>query len=185
MHLVQETAAGLLAKNHRIYYNELMDLIHTKEQLELREDKEMMNMEAAETVKEKKKKSTHPLERVKIVYDKWIQSVEDIGEAMKKYAEQNNLMSQPRRSLIGSYHGKKILLATPLLQWYISHGLVVTKIYQVVQYWPKDCFKKFGEEVSEARCNGDADPEQAIIADTMKLLGNSAYGKTITNKDRH
>ena len=77
-------------------------------------------------------------------------SLEDIGETMKKYAEQNKLMSQPRRTLIGSYHGEKILLATPLLQWYISHGLVVTKIYQVVQYWPEDCFKKFGEEVSLA-----------------------------------
>ena len=110
-------------------------------------------------------------------------SLEDIGEPMKKYAEQNKLMSQPQCTLIGSYHGEKILLATPLLQWYLEHGLVVTKIYQVVQYWPEDCFKKFGEEVSQARQDGDADPAQTIIADTMKLLGNSAYGKTITNKD--
>ena len=57
---------------------------------------------------------------------------DDIGETMKNYAEQNKLMSQPQHSLIGSYYGEKILLATPLLQWYISHGLVVTKIYQVV-----------------------------------------------------
>ena len=49
----------------------------------------------------------------------------------------------------------------------------------------ENCFKKFGEEVSQARRDGDADPEQSIIADTMKLLGNSGYGKTITNKDRH
>ena len=76
---------------------------------------------------------------------------DDIGEAMKKYSEQNKLMSQPRRTLIGSYYGEKILLATPLLQWYLEHGLVVTKIYQVVHYWPEDCFKKFGEEVSQAR----------------------------------
>ena len=85
MHLVLETAAGLLAENHRIYYNELMDLIHTKEQLELREDEEMMDMEAAETVKEKKKKSTHPLERVKIMYDKWIQEISVIGFNSEKY----------------------------------------------------------------------------------------------------
>ena len=85
MHLVQETAAGLLAENHRIYYNELIDLIHTKEQLELREDEEMMDMEAAETVKEKKKKSTHPLERVKIMYDKWIQEIPVIGFNSGKY----------------------------------------------------------------------------------------------------
>ena len=112
-------------------------------------------------------------------------SRDDIGESMKKYAEQNKLMSQPRCSLIGSYTGEKILLATPLVQWYLAHGLVITKIYQVVQYWPKDCFKGFGEKVSQAQQDGDADPDQAIIADTMKLLGNSAYGKTITNKDSH
>ena len=28
-------------------------------------------------------------------------------------------------------------------------------------------------------------PDKAIIADTMKLLGNSGYGKTVTNVDRH
>ena len=27
--------------------------------------------------------------------------------------------------------------------------------------------------------------DKAIIADTMKLLGNSGYGKTVTNVDRH
>ena len=112
-------------------------------------------------------------------------SRENIGEPMRQYAEANKLLTQPRRSLIGSYLGQKILLATPLLQWYLTHGLVVTKIYQVIQYWPKDCFKTFGESVSQARRDGDADPDQAIIADTMKLLGNSGYGKTITNKDKH
>ena len=103
-------------------------------------------------------------------------SRDDIGEPMKKYAEANHIMKQPRRSLIGSYKGKKILLTTPLLQWYLAHGLEV-KIYQVIQYWPNDCFKAFGEKVSQARRDGDQDPDQAIIADTMKLLGNSAYGK--------
>jgi len=98
---------------------------------------------------------------------------EDIGEHMREFAEANNLMSQPRRSLIGSYFRKKILLATPLLQWYLSHGLKVTKVYQVIQYWPDNCFLKFGKDVSDARRAGDADPDKAIIADTMKLLGKS------------
>ena len=38
--------------------------------------------------------------------------------------------------------------------------------------------------VSTAHRAGDADPHNAIIADTMKLLGNSGYGKTVTNIDR-
>jgi hypothetical protein len=97
-------------------------------------------------------------------------SREDIGEHMKQFAEDRDIMPQPRRSLIGSLKGDKILLATPLLKWYLDHGLQVTKIYQVVEYSPKPCFKSFGDAVSDARRTGDADPSKAIIADTMKLV---------------
>ena len=110
---------------------------------------------------------------------------DDIGPFMRAYAEENDIMSTPRRMLVGSYHGKNILLATPLLQWYLAHGLVVDRVYQIVEYERKPCFRQFGESVSAARRDGDADPDKAIIADTMKLLGNSAYGKTVTNVDRH
>ena len=112
-------------------------------------------------------------------------SRDDIGEYMKAYAEENDIMSRPRRNLIGSMVGEKILLATPLLKWYLEHGLEVTRVYQVIEYTPKPCFKPFGDAVSNARRAGDADPSKAIIADTMKLVGNSSYGKTITNKERH
>ena len=110
---------------------------------------------------------------------------DDIGPFMRAYAEENDIMSTPRRMLVGSYHGKKILLATPLLQWYLALGLVVDRVYQIVEYERKPCFRQFGESVSAVRRDGDADPDKAIIADTMKLLGNSAYGKTVTNVDRH
>ena len=112
-------------------------------------------------------------------------SRDDIGPYMRQYAEENDIMSTPRRMLIGSYRGEKILLATPLLRWYLAHGLVVDRVYQIVEYSPKPCFRDFGESVSASRRAGDEDPDKAIIADTMKLLGNSAYGKTVTNIDRH
>ena len=110
---------------------------------------------------------------------------DDIGPFMRQYAEENDIMSAPRRMLVGSYRGEKILLATPLLRWYLAHGLVVDRVYQVVDYEPNPCFQRFGESVSAARRNGDVDPDKSIIADTMKLLGNSAYGKTVTNVDKH
>ena len=82
--------------------------------------------------------------------------------------------------------GEKILLATPPLKWYLEHGLEVMRVYQVTEYTPKPCFKTFGDAVSNpARRTGDADHSKAIIADTMKVVDNSSYGKTITNKDRH
>ena len=97
-------------------------------------------------------------------------SREDIGEFMKAYAEEHGIIAQPRRSLIGSMKGDKILLATPLLKWYLEHGLEVTKVHQVIEFTPEPCFKSFGDAVSDARRAGDADPNKAIIADTMKLL---------------
>ena len=110
---------------------------------------------------------------------------DDIGPYMRQYAVEHNILTKPRRMLVGSYRGDKILLTTPLLRWYIAHGLVVDHVYQVVEYERKPCFRNFGESVSTARRNGDVDPDKAIIADTIKLLGNSAYGKTVTNVDRH
>ena len=46
-----------------------------------------------------------------------------IGDFMKGHAEENDIMSRPKRSLIGSMKGEKTLLATPLLKWYLEHGL--------------------------------------------------------------
>nr|XP_039250892.1 uncharacterized protein LOC120328465 [Styela clava]XP_039250893.1 uncharacterized protein LOC120328465 [Styela clava]XP_039250895.1 uncharacterized protein LOC120328465 [Styela clava]XP_039250896.1 uncharacterized protein LOC120328465 [Styela clava]XP_039250897.1 uncharacterized protein LOC120328465 [Styela clava]XP_039250898.1 uncharacterized protein LOC120328465 [Styela clava]XP_039250899.1 uncharacterized protein LOC120328465 [Styela clava]XP_039250900.1 uncharacterized protein LOC1203 len=105
----------------------------------------------------------------------------DIGEHMRQYAVDNKIMSQPRRSLIGSYIGNKILLATDLVRWYINHGIQITHIYQFIEYEPKECFAPFRDEVSAARREGDTSPEKAILADTYKLLGNSSYGKTLEN----
>ena len=42
-------------------------------------------------------------------------SSDNISEYMKTFAEENNIMSQPRQTLIGSMMEEKILLPTPLL----------------------------------------------------------------------
>ena len=102
-------------------------------------------------------------------------SQDDIGDFMKVYAEEHNIMAQPRCSLIRSMKGEKVLLATPLLKWYLEHGLEVTKVHQVVEFTPKPCFKSFGDAVSDARQAGNADPSKAIIADTMKLVSSYPF----------
>ena len=100
-------------------------------------------------------------------------SIDDIGPHMKEYCKANKLMGKPRRSLIGSYFGKEILLTTPLLRWYLSHGLVVTDIQQIVEYNPKACFKTFGDTVTGARREGDKDADSKIKGETWKMVGNS------------
>ena len=104
---------------------------------------------------------------------------------MQAFAEEHNLMSRPRRSLIGSYFGEKILLATPLIKWYLEHGLEVTRIYQVIQYTPVPCFKPFGDAVSDARREGDRDVNKAIIADTMKLVSALDVISSVFGVEQH
>lgn len=94
-----------------------------------------------------------------------------IGPTMRTFAEKNDLLKRPASSLISSYFGKKILMATPLLQWLLQQGLVCDKVYQVIQWKPSQCFKSFGDEVMTARREGDADPNKKIIGDMCKLLG--------------
>ena len=110
---------------------------------------------------------------------------DDIGEKMRAYAEAHHLLTRPRRTLISSYFGEEILLSTPLLRWYMSKGLVVDDVQQIIEYEPRACFKAFGESVTKARIDGDKSASCSILAETMKLLGNAAYGKTITDLARH
>ena len=60
----------------------------------------------------------------------------------------------------------------------------MTHDYQVIDYDLISCFRRFGDALSTAWRERDVYPHKAIIVDTMTLLGNSGYGKTITNVDR-
>ena len=109
-----------------------------------------------------------------------------IGRHMQTYAQSHGISEKGEtRNLISSLWGKKILLSTPLLRWYLEHGLVVRKIYEVIHYTPARCFEKFASEVSEARLAGARDKDKQILAETFKLWGNSAYGRTVMRKDLH
>ena len=110
---------------------------------------------------------------------------DDIGDHMKKHAEDNNLLSKPRRMLVASYFGKNICLITPLLRWYIDHGLEVSQVHQVIEYKPSNSFTEFGQTVTEARIQGDSDPNTKDISDSYKGIGNASYGKSATNLLRH
>ena len=112
-------------------------------------------------------------------------SREDLSEHMKQFAEEENYLKRPQRYLVGSLKGDKILLLTELLRWYMEKGLVVTKVYRVVEYERKALFRRFGASVTEARRAGDIDPSLKLVADTNKLIGNSAYGKLCQDKSKH
>ena len=109
-------------------------------------------------------------------------SLKDVGQDMQDYAKEHNIKDIPHCQLIGSNFGKKIGLLTPLFRWYLNHGLVITHIYTVGEYIPKGAFNSFMMQVTQARLDADCDNDKAVMAETMKLIGNSSYGKLITKK---
>ena len=77
----------------------------------------------------------------------------------------------PRRMLIGSYFGEQVMVATPLLQWYCTHGLIAENITAFVEYDPVPCFQNFTEEVANARRKTDVDQSGTAAGNTVKLIG--------------
>ena len=108
----------------------------------------------------------------------------DIGPFMQQYVKDEGLSEKPRRLLISSMKAEKILLSSPYLRRLLQKGLVVTKIYQVIEYAPKRCFSQFVQDVSNARRAGDIDEDKKMIAETMKLIRNSGYGSLIIDKEK-
>ena len=109
----------------------------------------------------------------------------DIGEHMQGYLEENKIKYVDRENLIASMFGEKILLITPMVNWLLKKGVKITKIYQVIEFDPKTCFKKFVNDVCNDRRAGDRDPSLTIIADTSKLIGNAVYGHSLMDKEKH
>ncbi|KAG3038532.1 hypothetical protein PC121_g23896 [Phytophthora cactorum] len=93
--------------------------------------------------------------------------------------------AKPARKLIGSYFGEKILIYAPLLKWYLSHGMEITKTYSFIKARSHKTFAPFMEAVSSARREGDADKSKAMIAEMMNLVGNSAFGRSGMDMSKH
>ena len=104
---------------------------------------------------------------------------------MQAFAEQHDIMTTPRRTLIGSYKGDKILLGTPLLKFYLDQGLVVSRVHRAIQWRSHPWLEPFADFVSTSRRAADADPNQKILGETAKLVGNAGFGRFIMDVTRH
>ena len=107
-----------------------------------------------------------------------------LSAEMQDYAKEFGLMKNGWKCLVASYFGEKIMLSTDYIKWCLEHGLVVTKCYQFLCYKKAQPFKDFLDFVTENRRRGDVDKSLSVIAETSKLIGNSAYGIQLINKSK-
>jgi hypothetical protein len=111
--------------------------------------------------------------------------LEAVPEDMREYLKMTGRKFTNCKKLLGMLSADQFLLYTPLLKWYLEHGLELEAVYSIVTYHPEKNFTWFVEQVTEARRTGDTDTEKAIFAEVFKLLGNSGYGKLIEALERH
>ena len=112
-------------------------------------------------------------------------SENDIGDLMKNYAEEEKLLSQPRKKLISNITLQNGAPITPLLLFYLQLSLVCTKIHRSVEYTPKKRLNSFVLSAVDARRQGDKKPNSCVVAETMKLLANRSYCYQIMDRSRH
>ena len=83
-------------------------------------------------------------------------------------------MKYPQQMLISSSKLEIGTIIFPLLNFYIELGFQCTIRYRSVEYTPAKCFNIFVHSVVDARQEGDENPYSGVVAETMKLLGNSS-----------
>ena len=104
---------------------------------------------------------------------------------MKNYAEEERLLSLPRKMLISSFTLQKGTPITPLLLFDLQLGLVCTTIHHFDEYTPMKCFNRFAHSAVDAKRQGDGNLNSIVVAETMNLLANSSDVYHIMDRNRH
>ena len=109
---------------------------------------------------------------------------EVIVERMRRHCREQGFKIGKGRLLVGGMKAEKIMLSTPLLRWYLEHGLEIMDVHEVIEFSPIRYFSEFVEKCISARRQADVDSDLALQGDTYKTLINSAYGSTLLNKEK-
>ena len=107
-----------------------------------------------------------------------------IGDYMKQKIKELGKSKKDRIQLVSGLAAEKILLGTPAIQWYLDHGLEITKVHQVIEFRGRPILNRLVTKLTKTRRQATADGDTAT-ANRKKLEGNSLFGKTLTDKDKH
>eukprot|EP00794_Sanderia_malayensis_P004375 gene4375-biopygen3558 len=109
----------------------------------------------------------------------------DVGEFTQTVADENGITIKNRKCVIDSYIGQHITITDEYFVWLLEHYVECTRVYDFIRYDKQPIFAEFGRDITRLRVQGDRDKSSEMKANTAKLVGNSAFGSCITNKDKH
>ena len=109
----------------------------------------------------------------------------DIGEFMQGVSDRSGIKVKDRGCVIDSYFSKGVELIDEYVVWLLNKGFMVDKVYTFIRYNKEPIFWDFANAITEMGIKGDKDKHSEMPPFMAKLIGNSAFGLTITNKDKH
>ena len=86
--------------------------------------------------------------------------------------------------LVPGMKAEKVLIDSSLLKWYMEHGLLVTKVHCAIEFQYAPVFKDFIDTRTQKRREATLAGNTSEAA-LHKLIGNSAYGCTLLNKEKY
>ena len=100
---------------------------------------------------------------------------EMIGDYMKARLDDlgRKIPSKGLETIVNAWHGRKLLLFTPLLKWYLQLGLQITEVYDVIQYQPSKAFEKFIDSCVAGRIKA-TEEKNDLQAQSFKICMNSS-----------
>ena len=73
---------------------------------------------------------------------------------------------------------------TPLAQFCMQQGLVITRIDEFVPFFPEKCYANPAKSIISDRRLADFDPDKQVLAFSQKFLSNSLYCASLLDSKR-
>ncbi len=106
----------------------------------------------------------------------WI-TESDLSPVMKEYMKENEIKFSPVRNLVGVMRAEKILLTTPLLQFYMKHGLKLKKIHRVLSFKQSPWMQSYIDFNTKQRTLATSTEDKNLF----KLANNAVFGRCCLN----
>ena len=98
--------------------------------------------------------------------------------------EQRESLPEKLKSKVQLVPGMKAEKDASLLKWYMEHGLEVTKVHCAIEFEYSPIFQEFIDNRTQKRREATLAGNTSEAA-LHKLIGNSAYGCTLLNKEKY
>ena len=110
-----------------------------------------------------------------------IVNIEELSEQQQNLLKTNNIrLAKTEKLMLTLYDKKDYVIHYRLLKKYVSLGLIVTKVCQVLSFDQGPWMRQYIQTNNDLRKQAQLDKKKSVV-ELTKLMNNSVFGKTMEN----